>query len=265
MKAASWRNGCYGRWLAVCLVMAWALVGVSWAEAPDDARIEKALKSFKRAGITAEKWIDAGEIDAANRLLGRAVVQFPNNDYLLVLRGQALFAVKKIDESEEVLRQALNINPQNQKAGDYIEKIRSIREKQTSTGAQEWMAIAKDKIGDFVVLVIGIWLGTTLNTIASKFNQWRSYRRSCRAFRNEDYEGMTDLLEKELDPYDPASIRKNLLFMLHNHKDQENRAESVRKILIDFVDNKEHLDILLSMLKRCADGLSARQHEQTLL
>ena len=215
----------------------------------------KALQSEKRVVITAQKMIDSGEYAMANRLLIQAEIKFPNRDLLLALRGESLFLSRQIDESEAFFMRALSINQQNEVAKKYIAEIRNIRSLSTSEELQAWLAIGKDKFADFLVLVVSIWLGTTINSIGGAFSRWRFNKESRKAFQCGNYDDLTDLLEQKIKNYDPASVRDILRFMLRERNGQE---EEVKKILEDYVEYKEHLDTLLRILHRCAIPQSSR-------
>lgn len=220
-----------------------------------DPRIEKALRTEKRVVVMAQGLIDSGEYEEANRLLEQAILKFPGRDILLALRGESLFLSQQVDASEGFFMQALSLNQQNEVAKKYIAEIRNVRELSTSEDLQEWLAIGKDKFADFLVLVISIWLGTTINSIGGAVAQWRFHRQSRKDFQSGNYEDLTDHLEKKIRDYEPDAVRDILRFML---KERDGNEAEVKKILEDYVEYNEHLETLLRILHRCAQSRSPR-------
>lgn len=217
----------------------------SLAENDADKIILKAMKSEKRIIIYAQKFIDAGQYKEANILLERAIIKYPDKDLILALRGEALYQSKQIDLAEKYFRQALYINPQNEVANKYIEKIRQIMGNREDKTITEWKSIARDKVGDFFILVIGIWLGTTINSIGHIFQQWRYQNKSRKFFLKGDYETFTDILENQIIEYNPVELRKSLRFMLLHKSPEETKT-----ILQNYVLSKAHLESLLRLLDR---------------
>ena len=69
--------------------------------------------SPKVAIVEAQILIESGEYEEAIRYLENATVQYPGNDMLLSLYGDALYENKQIAEAEVAFRRALEINPLN--------------------------------------------------------------------------------------------------------------------------------------------------------
>ena len=69
------------------------------------------LASPKVAIVEAQILIDKGEIVNAIELLKNANQQFPGNDILLILYGDALYENKQMALAEQAYMQALEINP----------------------------------------------------------------------------------------------------------------------------------------------------------
>jgi tetratricopeptide (TPR) repeat protein len=233
-------------------ISSYSLATTPITPAPDyEKKIKKALKSEKRVVIQAQKFIDAGKYKQANQLLAKAVVKYPTKDLIIALRGEALFQSKKINEAEKSFRQALLLNPQNEVANKYIEKIRQIQGNQEDKDLAEWKSIAKDKVGDFLILVIGIWLGTTLNSIGKSLSSWRFERRSKKLFIKGDYESFTDILEYQVIAFDQHAIRTSLDFMLR-HK----TMKECQEIFDEFVDHQSHLELLQRMISKQTEKAS---------
>lgn len=212
--------------------------------AEESIDLDKYLKSEKRAGIYAQKFIDSGEYYKANELLEKAVLKYSDKDWIIALRGEALFLSKNIDESEEYFMKALSINQQNEVAKKYIEEIRNIRALSVSQDLQEWILIAKDKSADFVVLVLGIWLGTTINTIATKIRKWNENRTRPKLFSNESYQEYSDILVNNLIDNNIDEVREAARFML-----KEKTFDECVEILNLNVDRKQYLEDLIRILE----------------
>lgn len=205
---------------------------------------EKFLKTEKRAGIYAQKFIDSGEYEQANTLLEQAIIKYSDKDWIVALRGEALFLSKKIDQSEEYFMKALSLNQQNEVAKKYIEEIRSIRALSSSEGLQEWILIAKDKAADFVVLVLGIWLGTTINTIASKLRRLNNNRHIPKLLSKCSYQEFSDIMVDNLIDNNIEDVRHGAQFML-----KIKSFDECVEILNLNVDRKQYLQGLVGVFE----------------
>ena len=212
--------------------------------AEEEMDFEKYLESEKKAGVYAQKFIDAGEYGKANALLEKAVVKYPDEDWIIALRGEVLFISKNIDKSEEYFMKALAINQQNEVAKKYIEEIRKIRALSVSEELQEWILIAKDKFADFIVLVLGIWLGTTINTVASKLRKWNDNRMIPKLFSGELYQEFSDIMVNNLMDNNIDEVRDGARFMLKSKS-----FEECVEIFQSNVDRKRYLQDLIGVLE----------------
>ncbi|MER2490879.1 tetratricopeptide repeat protein [Catenovulum sediminis] len=206
--------------------------------------LDKYLKSEKRVVVQAQKFIEAGEFDSADKLTSLALRLYPKNDMIYALRGEALYQAKQFEPAEAMFMQALNLNPLNTVAKKYIEEIRTTSELSESVLSQEWKSVARDKVGDFIVLVIGIWLGTTLNTIGARIGRWRFRRHSKKLFLANDFDDFADLLEIQLASNELKPLRESMAFMLRHKSLDESIA-----ILEEYVNRPDHLDTFIRMLK----------------
>lgn len=213
----------------------------------------KYLKSQKRVVIQAQKFIEAGEFDQAEQLTSKAITLYPKDDMIYALRGEALYQAKNFEPAEAMFMQALNLNPLNAVAKGYIEEIRSTSELSESVLSQEWKSVARDKVGDFIVLVIGIWLGTTLNTIGARVARWRFRMHSKKLFLANDFDDFADLLEIQLASNELKPLRESMAFML-THK---TLSESI-EILEEYVNSPDHLATFKRMLESDAKRMGVK-------
>ncbi|WP_440905768.1 hypothetical protein ACMZOO_05740 [Catenovulum sp. SX2] len=219
--------------------------------AQDVESFDKYLKSETRVVVQAQKFIEAGEFDKAELLTSQALKRYADNDMIYALQGEALYLAKKFGPAEARFMQALNLNPLNTVAKKYIEEIRTTSELSESVLSQEWKSVARDKIGDFIVLVIGIWLGTTLNSIGAKVARWRFRSHSKKLFLANDFDDFADLLEIQLSSNELKPLRESMAFMLR-HKTLE---ESIA-ILEEYVNRPDHLETFVRMLKSDAKRMA---------
>ena len=147
--------------------------------------------------------------------------------------------------------QALKINPQNTIAQSFIEDIRNIDEAQTSEELAEWISIAKDKIGDFVVTFLALFAAFLVNSFIAPLHLKLRLNRSRRSLEQGDYDEFTDLMEGLLDLEDFAPIRKNFQFLLGKVT-----YEEAKEILNRYVNTLDRLPTLLRILEREHEKLS---------
>ena len=201
--------------------------------------------SERRVIVYAQKHIDAGDYQEALLILNDAASRFPGNDVIRALKGEAHFLMGDVVLAEGDFMAALSVNAHNEVAKKYIEEIRDVKSLSVSEESQEWLSVARDKVGDFIVLVIGIWLGTTLNTFGAAIKRWKDGRRSKKHFLEGDYVAFTDLLEMQAGENNIVGLRKNIDFML-KHKS----ADEAKKIIEDYVDFEEIMRMLMRMIDR---------------
>jgi len=163
---------------------------------------------------------------------------------LAALYGKSLYYTDKEQSAEVQLMRALALNPENTIAQKYIEHIRLVRELTESEESQEWDGIMKDKIGDLIVFVVSIWLGTSFNSIWGYFlREWR-WHQAKRCYVKKDYDDVVRILESYMVSMDQGSINKCLQFMLSKNND----VEEVAAILAKFVVREDDLKVLLRSL-----------------
>ncbi|MDX8389501.1 MAG: hypothetical protein R8M38_03330, partial [Mariprofundaceae bacterium] len=155
----------------------------------------KYLKNENRALVGGQKFIDYGEYDHAKQLLSQSVMKFPRNSMLLALYGKSLYLSGDKKRAEVYLMKALSFNPENALAQNYIEHIRLVRELTESEEAREWSSIMKDKIGDLIVFILSVWVGTSLNSIWGYFLMKWKWRKAKQSYALKDYDDVVHILE----------------------------------------------------------------------
>lgn len=223
---------------------------ISFASATESPDFSLHLKSSKRVIVQAQKLIESGDFDHANTLTELALVKYPNDDMIYALKGEALYLSKEFVPAENMFMQALQLNPLNTVAKKYIEEIRTTSELSESVLSAEWKSVARDKVGDFIVLVIGIWLGTTLNSIGARIARWRFRVRSKKLFLANEFDDFADLLEIQLASNELKPLRESMAFML-SHKSLQESID----ILEEYVNRPDHLASFIRMLKSDAKRL----------
>lgn len=232
------------KFLSCCLVLVLFLGGPG-VVAADAQAPAKPVVSEKKVIVYAQKFIDAGEYRAALNILSDGVRQFPSNDIVLALNGEAHYLSGNIEEAERYFMSALLINAHNEVAKKYIEEIRDVKTLSVSEESQEWVSIARDKFGDFIILVIGIWLGTTLNSFGSGIKRWRDDVNSKKHFDDGDYVAFTDRLEMQASEHNIAALRKNIDYML-----SKKSIDEAKLIVEDFADSEDNVRMFLRMIER---------------
>jgi len=214
------------------------------AAATESIEIEKHLQSENRAIVYGEKHIDFGEYAKSNLLLFEAVKRFPKSDMIAALYGKSLYESGKKDVAEEYFMQALRLNSANILAQQYIEQIRDVRSLSESEESQEWASIMKDKIGDLIVFVLSIWLGTSLNSIWRYLsNRWK-WHLAKQQYVLTEYNAVVRILESHVVEMNQDAINEGLCFMLSTGDD----PEKVQAILKKFVIREDDLKILIRSL-----------------
>lgn len=206
---------------------------------------EKWSSRLRIAVIQMGKMIDAGNYDTAIALGDRAINRFPDSDVLYTYRGQALMLKGELERAEESLRRALQINPQNRQARGYIEEIRITEQAQISTEVAEWISIAKDKVGDFIVTFLALFAAFIANATISPLVLRIRLNMARRAFEKGNYDEFTDLIEGLLDEENFGPLRTNLRFML-----RERSYDEAKEILNKYVNTLDRLPTLLRILER---------------
>ncbi len=210
-----------------------------------DRRFERLTSSLNLAAIAIQKATDAGNFDTAIALGDLAIAKFPGNAVLLTAKGEAQYRKGDLDAAEVTFRRALQIDPFDRQARSYVEEIRTTEEAQTSTEFAEWMSIAKDKVGDFIVTFLALFAAFLSNSLMSPLILRYKLGRARRLFEQGQYDEFTDLIEGLLDKEDFSPLRANFRFLL-----REKSLEEARDILDKYVNTPDRLPALLRILER---------------
>ena len=216
---------------------------VSLADA--EMNLEKYLKSEKRCGVKGQNLIDAGDYEQAIDLLDKGIDKFPSSDWLIGLYGEALYLDGHLEEGEIQFRKTLSMNKNNPVAKKYIEEIRKTQDLLEDRDVAEWIGIAKDKGADFLLLVIGVWIGTLLTLFSQKLVSWMKKANFEKAIRKEKYDSAIDILETLVSEAKNSEVRANLTKLL-----SEVSLEDAESILIDFVYDQDVEQKLLFVLRK---------------
>ena len=197
--------------------------------------------------------VDRGEYQDAERIARQAIENFPQRGDLYAMLGEVYYKTGRMVLAEEQFRLALNLDHLNEVAKYYLAEIESTAELQVSSDIREWNSVARDKVGDFIIFVIGIWVGTTLNTFGRWIYDVAFKIRSRKALAANDYDLFTDMLELQLSENNFSGLRYNLKYLLRDsarkvsRDDIKNHAEGILHTYVNSVDN---VDVLVRMLKR---------------
>lgn len=203
-----------------------------------------AFASPKIAIVEAQILIDSGEYEEAIRYLEDVTKEFPENDMLLSLYGDALYENKQIVEAEVAFRRALEINPLNALAARRIEVIRSISNASVSEQAQQLEELTLDKLFDLVAMAMAFALGTVMSKYLRKFSDWNFMRRSRKLFLKGDYDDFVDLLEIQLSTNELKPLRRSIHFM-----QQQMTQEEIMSLLNRYVNTEDNLNTLTRMVR----------------
>lgn len=199
-------------------------------------------QSKRVAIVKAQMQIEAGEYQAAIDFLTQATQEHPS-DVLYALYGQALYENKQIAEAEVKFRFALKINPLNNVARTYIERIRATNNAAVSEQTQLLEAISFDKIADLITMAFAFLLASVLNRYLIQLSQWRFSRKSKSLFIKGEYDDFTDLLEIQIANNTLKMLSRSLNFMLQ-HKSPDEAIEMLEL----YVNTEENLQILKRMI-----------------
>jgi len=225
--------------LILLLIALFCCSSVATAIPQGQGEFQKHLQSENRVVVFAEKYIDFGEFDKSNQLLEEAIRRFPGNDLIASLYGKSLYESGDRDRSEEYFMMALRLNSANIVAQQYIEQIRDVRKLSVSEESQKWIAIVKDKVGDLIVFVLSIWLGTSLNSIWRFFSNKQKWHKAKRRYARKDYTAVVRVLEYHVMAMEQGAINDCLGFML-----SQDESSNVSSILEGFVIRDEDLKVL---------------------
>ena len=200
--------------------------------------------SPKVAIVEAQILIESGEYEEAIRYLENATVQYPGNDMLLSLYGDALYENKQIAEAEVAFRRALEINPLNALAARRIEVIRSIYDASVSEQAQQLEELTLDKLFDLIAMAMAFALGTVMSKYLRKFSDWNFMRRSRKLFLKGDYDDFVDLLEIQLSTNELKPLRRSIHFM-----QEQMSQDEIMTLLNRYVNTEDNLHTLTRMVR----------------
>lgn len=201
--------------------------------------------SPKVAIVEAQILIDQGDIESAIELLKNANQQFPGNDMLLILYGDALYENKQMTLAEQAYMQALEINPLSPTAAKRIEVIRAISNASVSEKAQQLEELTLDKLFDLLAMALAFALGTVMSKYLRKFSDWNFMRRSRKLFLKGDYDDFVDLLEIQLSTNELKPLRKSIEFM-----QQHMAHEEIDRMLNRYVNTEDNLHTLTRMVSK---------------
>lgn len=217
-----------------------------------ETKLQKLLLSDKLVTVIVQKRMDLHDFDTAILVLDRALTVFPNKKAdFFTLKGEALYKQNRLGQAEEEFRKALNINPLNPVAKGYVTEIRTTLEAQTSTALAEWISIAKDKLGDFVVTFLALFTAFAVNSLIAPITLRIRLMQARRSFEMGDYDDFADLLETLLDKEDFKPLRQNFRSLLRSGD-----YHNIRSIFEKHVMTLERLPTLLRILEREHEKLS---------
>ncbi len=217
-----------------------------------EAKLQRLLFSDKLVTVVVQKRMDLHDFDTAILILDRALTVFPNKKAdFFTLKGEALYKQNRLELAEDEFRKALNINPLNPVAKGYVTEIRTTLEAQTSTALAEWISIAKDKLGDFVVTFLALFTAFAVNSLIAPITLRIRLMQARRSFEMGDYDDFADLLETLLDKEDFKPLRQNFRSLLRSGD-----YHDIRSIFEKHVMTLERLPTLLRILEREHEKLS---------
>ncbi len=217
-----------------------------------EAKLQRLLFSDKLVTVVVQKRMDLHDFATAILILDRALMVFPNKKAdFFTLKGEALYKQNRLELAEDEFRKALNINPLNPVAKGYVTEIRTTLEAQTSTALAEWISIAKDKLGDFVVTFLALFTAFAVNSLIAPITLRIRLMQARRSFEMGDYDDFADLLETLLDKEDFKPLRQNFRSLLRSGD-----YHDIRSIFEKHVMTLERLPTLLRILEREHEKLS---------
>lgn len=211
-----------------------------------DKKLSRAIMNDKIVTVFVQKRIELRDFKTAILVLDQALLKFPKREAdFFTLKGEALYKMNELEAAEAEFRAALLINPLNPVAKAYVNEIRTTLEAQTSTAWAEFVSIAKDKFGDFVVTFLALLTAFIFNAAFSPL--WMRYRlfRARRAFIAGDYDDFADAIEALLDQEDFKPLRDNFRILL-----KSNTYESMKDIFEHHIMTADRLPTLLRILER---------------
>ncbi|MEM7364589.1 MAG: tetratricopeptide repeat protein [Pseudomonadota bacterium] len=217
-----------------------------------DERFEKLTSSYNRSFSYAQRATNDGFFDTTIAITDIAIQKYPDRDALYNERARALLEKGLLDEAENDAMRATQLNPKNEEAFRLVEAIRARRQAQTSEELQEWISIAKDKVGDFIVTFLALFMAFVTNSLIEPVMLRIKLNNARRLFDKGDYDEFTDLIEGLLDEENFSPIRKNFQFLLN-----QKSYDEARDILNKYVNTPDRLPTLLRILERENEKLAA--------
>ena len=211
-----------------------------------DKRLSRVIANDKIVTVFVQKRIELRDFKTALLVLDQALPKFPKREAdFFTLKGEALYKMNQLESAEAEFRAALLINPLNPVAKAYVTEIRTTLEAQTSTAWAEFISIAKDKFGDFVVTFLALLTAFIFNAAFSPL--WMRYRlfRARRAFVAGEYDDFADAIETLLDQEDFKPLRDNFKILLRS-----NTYSSMKEIFEHHIMTADRLPTLLRILER---------------
>jgi len=211
-----------------------------------DKRLSRVIANDKIVTVFVQKRIELRDFKTALLVLDQALPKFPKREAdFFTLKGEALYKMNQLESAEAEFRAALLINPLNPVAKAYVNEIRTTLEAQTSTAWAEFISIAKDKFGDFVVTFLALLTAFIFNAAFSPL--WMRYRlfRARRAFVAGEYDDFADAIETLLDQEDFKPLRDNFKILLRS-----NTYFSMKEIFERHIMTADRLPTLLRILER---------------
>ena len=184
-------------------------------EQASETAINRVVRNEKIAIIVIQKRIELQDFDSAILVADRALTRFPDRQAdLFTLKGEALYKRNDLEAAETEFRRALQIDPLNPVAKSYVTEIRTTLEAQTSTALAEWISIAKDKTGDFVVTFLALFTAFLVNSLLSPLSMRYRLARARSAFDAGNYDDFADAVERLLDQEDFKPLRQNFRLLM---------------------------------------------------
>ena len=215
-------------------------------EQASETAINRVVRNEKIAIIVIQKRIELQDFDSAILVADRALTRFPDRQAdLFTLKGEALYKRNDLEAAETEFRQALQIDPLNPVAKSYVTEIRTTLEAQTSTALAEWISIAKDKTGDFVVTFLALFTAFLVNSLLSPLSMRYRLARARSAFDAGNYDDFADAVERLLDQEDFKPLRQNFRLLMRKRP-----YEEIKSIFETHVMTEDRLPTLLRILER---------------
>ena len=213
----------------------------------------KTVSSDKRAIIFAQKRIELKDFETAIAITDLALLAFPDQQAdFFTLKGEALYKMNALEAAESEFMRALQIDPLNPVAKSYVNEIRTTLEAQTSTALAEWIRIAKDKVGDFIVTFLALFTAFLMNSLLSPLSMRFRLLRARKAFDAGNYDDFADAVERLLDQEDFKPLRHNFRLLL-----QKRPYEDIKAIFETHIMTEDRLPTVLRILRREHEKMSS--------